>query len=95
METIRRKEYLCGEKVYTETEKIKEISIIEDGYDIRTEKDKCFILQTKQAGGTRPQIGDNVTLHTIQGTRVVGMDINGKALYFLKEEELYTPDIFY
>ena len=32
METIKRKEYLCGEKVCATTEKIKEISVIEDGY---------------------------------------------------------------
>lgn len=54
MEAIRRKEYLCEDKVYAATEQIKEISVIEDGYAIWTEKGKCFILQNQQAGGTPP-----------------------------------------
>ena len=58
----------------------------EEYYDISTEQGTCFVLDKKYK--VRPKKGDKVTLHCIRWSKIRGMDINGKRIFYKSDEQL-------
>jgi len=83
------KDYLCGEHVIKqEKEKIVEVRSVDDlGYEVLTDQSTGFIIQ-KKFTDVVPCVGDVIVFYTIWFSRVVGLELNGKLLYFLSEEDV-------
>ncbi len=82
--------YLCGERVIKRKKaKIVDVQPYEDiGYDILTENDTSFVIQ-KKLTDVVPCVGDDIVFYTIWFSKVVGVELNGKLLYFLTEENIW------
>lgn len=87
--TPQIKHVLRGRSVFkADPEKIVKVSPYEDlGYTILTDHSTGFIIQ-KKFTDVVPQIGDEIVFYTIWFSKVVGLELNGKLLYFLDEEDI-------
>ena len=81
------KDYLCGSRVIkSKPQKITEVIPVENGgYQILTYDSHAFL---QSHSNTIPQRGDIIVFYTIREKKVVGIELNGKLLYFLSEEDI-------
>lgn len=62
--------------------------------DVTESKDYYYISQNgiccglKKEYGVRPEIGDQLTVHTKGIAFIRGMDLNGKQIFWIKDEDL-------
>jgi len=84
---LQVKDYLCGSKVIkSKPQKISEVIPVENGgYQILTYDSHAFL---QSHSNTIPQRGDIIVFYTIREKKVVGIELNGKLLYFLSEEDI-------
>ena len=83
--STKRKEYWKNEKVYSWTGPIEDVLVLDSGVDLLFDKNSRFVLDNKYYDKS-PRIGDILTVYTVQLTRVVGVEINGKLLFFLPDD---------
>ncbi|MBE6452064.1 MAG: hypothetical protein E7012_01050 [Alphaproteobacteria bacterium] len=83
MNAPKIKDYVRGKKVVkSDKEKIVGIKAIEHvGNQIFTDRSTMFLLKNINTDVV-PRIGDIVVFYTILCTEVVGVELNGKLLYF-------------
>ena len=60
----------------------------EDGYSVKTKRDTCYVVKFRYLRGKEVKPGDEIDLYIIQGSRIVGMDLNGQNLFLLTQEEI-------
>ena len=70
-----------------EAEKIKEVTPSDEYYKIVTDQDTHFSILKARASNVVPQPQDTIVFYTIGWSRVVGVELNGKLLYFLSDED--------
>lgn len=77
------KDYVHGKKVVkSDKEKIVAVKTIEHiGNQIYTDRSKLFLIKDINTDVV-PRVGDIVVFYTILGSEVVGLELNGKLLYF-------------
>jgi len=66
--------------------KIKSIAKSNGWFSISLENSTGFGLEEKH--GFEPKVGDLVTLHTVRGSTVRGVDINGSSVFYKTDEQL-------
>lgn len=64
----------------------------EYGYSVNTEQCICYAVESRYLKGKGIKPGDEIDLYTIQGSRIIGMDLNGHNLFLLTQEELDAED---
>ena len=85
-----KKDYVRDFKVSSLTEKVVSVRILNDGWvDIKTDWDTSFLISPKNTKGV-PKVGDEITFYTILLTKVVGLELNGKLLYWLSDKEIFN-----
>lgn len=85
-----KKDYVRDFKVSSLTEKVVSVRILNDGWvDIKTDCDASFLISPKNTKVV-PKVGDEITFYTILLTKVVGLELNGKLLYWLSDKEIFN-----
>ena len=85
---LQVKSFWNGENVVKQKEEkiVKVEAYYNDGYRIHTDEYTVFLLQ-KKFTDVIPQVGDAIVFYTVWFSKVVGLELNGKLLYFLSEED--------
>jgi len=70
-----------------DTSVIKEVTDADDEhYDILTEDSKGFYFEKKY--GVIPKVGDKITIYSVRGSTIRGIDINDSVVFFKTDKQL-------
>jgi len=64
---------------------IKEVETDDEYYTISTDSGTFSLLRSY---GAEPKEGDSIIIHTVNGSKVRGVDINGKRIFYKTDEDL-------
>lgn len=78
---------------FTEPHIIKTVTECKEGFSVSTEESTGFWVEKKYLNNKSIKKGDIILLYLYNGSRIIGMDLNGSRLFLKTEEQIKQEDL--